>query len=162
MQWSEVIANPYFQNLPFKIELNRYGKIEMTPASNQHGRLQSKISALLERKLKKGEALTECSIQTTEGVKVADVAWCSKAFIKEYGYTTPYPCAPELCVEIVSPSNSKQEMSEKVQLYLQAGAQEVWIVWENGVVDYYGQAGQREQSAYVAGVAIEKIMRTHR
>ena len=78
MQWSEVIDNPYFENLPFKIELNRYGKVEMTPASNKHGRLQSFIGTLLERKLKNGEALTECSVQTTEGVKVADVAWCSK------------------------------------------------------------------------------------
>lgn len=121
MQWSEVIDNPHIQNLPFKIELNRYGKIEMTPASNKHGRLQCYISALLERKLKKGEALTECSIQTTDGVKVADVAWCSKAFIKQYGYETPYSHAPELCIEIVSPSNSKEEMSHKVQLYCRGG-----------------------------------------
>ncbi len=148
MQWSEVIDNPYFKNLPFKIELNRYGKVEMTPASNKHGRLQSQIGTLLERKLKKGEALTECSVQTTDGVKVADVAWCSKAFIKQYGYQTPYSYAPELCVEIVSPSNSKEEMTNKVQLYLQAGAEEVWIVWENGVVDYYGKTGELEQSTY--------------
>jgi len=154
MQWSEVIDNPYFKNLPFKIELNRYGKVEMTPASNKHGRLQSLIGTLLERKLKKGEALTECSVQTTDGVKVADVAWCSKAFIKQYGYQTPYPHAPELCVEIVSPSNSKEEMTNKVQLYLQAGAEEVWIVWENGVVDYYDKTGKLEQSTYGINVAI--------
>lgn len=91
MQWSDVVDNPYLQNLPFKIELNRYGKIEMPPASNKYGRLQIKIGALLERKLKQGEALSECSIQTSEGVKVADVAWCSKAFLKLYGYATPYP-----------------------------------------------------------------------
>jgi len=53
MQWSEVINNPYFKNFSFKIELNRYGKVEMTPASNKHGRLKSHISALLERKFKK-------------------------------------------------------------------------------------------------------------
>jgi hypothetical protein len=47
MQWSEVIDNPYFKNLPFKIELNRYGKIEMTPASNKHGRLQLHIGTFL-------------------------------------------------------------------------------------------------------------------
>jgi Uma2 family endonuclease len=154
MQWSEVIENPYFKNLPFKIELNRYGKVEMTPASNKHGRLQSQISALLERKLKKGEVLTECSVQTTEGVKVADVAWCSKAFIKQYGYETPYSHAPELCIEIVSPSNSKEEMANKVQLYLLAGAKEVWIVWENGIVDYYDKTGILEQSSYGINVAI--------
>jgi len=154
MQWSEVIDNPYLKNLPFKIELNRYGKVEMTPASNKHGRLQAYIGTLLERKLKKGVALTECSVQTTEGVKVADVAWCSKAFIKQYGYETPYSHAPELCIEIVSPSNSKEEMLNKVQLYLQAGAQEVWIVWENGIIDYYGKAGKLEQSTYGINVTI--------
>ena len=55
MQWSEVIDNPYFKDLPFKIELNRYGKVEMTPASNKHGRLKSLIGALLERKIKKAK-----------------------------------------------------------------------------------------------------------
>jgi len=148
MQWSEVMASPYLKDLPFKIELNRYGKIEMTPASNKHGNLQCKISSLLERKLKKGEVFVECSVQTTEGVKVADVAWCSKAFIKQHGYETPYSQAPELCVEVVSPSNSRQEMVEKAGLYLQAGAEEVWVVWENGETDYYGKAGKLPQSAF--------------
>ena len=148
MQWSEVIASPYFKDLPFKIELNRYGKIEMTPASNKHGNLQCKISSLLGRKLKKGEVFVECSVQTTEGVKVADVAWCSKAFIKRHGYETPYSQAPELCVEVVSPSNSKQEMLEKAELYLQAGAEEVWVVWESGGIDYHGKTGKLTQSAF--------------
>jgi Uma2 family endonuclease len=153
MQWSEVVDNPYFENLPFKIELNRYGKIEMTPASNKHGRLQLHIGALLDRKLKHGETLTECSVQTTEGVKVADVAWCSKAFIKLHGYETPYSRAPEICIEIVSPSNSKEEMTNKAQLYLQAGAEEVWVIWENGIIDFYGKTGKLENSGY--GVTVK-------
>jgi hypothetical protein len=57
MQWSEVIDNPYFKNLPFKIELNRYGKVEMTPASNKHDRLQSLIGALLDGKLNQDEVV---------------------------------------------------------------------------------------------------------
>jgi Uma2 family endonuclease len=154
MQWSEVVDNPYFENLPFKIELNRYGKIEMTPASNKHGRLQLHIGALLDRKLKQGETLTECSVQTTEGVKVADVAWCSKAFIKLHGYETPYSHAPEICIEIVSPSNSKEEMINKAQLYLQAGAAEVWIIWENGIIDYYDKTGKLELSSYGVNIKL--------
>ena len=154
MQWAEVVDNPYFENLSFKIELNRYGKIEMTPASNRHGHLQFQIGSLLKRKLKKGEVLIECSVQTTEGVKVADVAWCSKAFIKQYGFETPYSHAPDICIEVVSPSNSTEEMINKAQLYLQAGAGEVWIVWENGVVDYYGKDGKLEQSVYVLSVKL--------
>jgi Uma2 family endonuclease len=154
MQWAEVVDNPYFENLPFKIELNRYGKIEMTPASNRHGHLQFQIGTLLKRKLKKGEVLIECSIQTTEGVKVADVGWCSEAFIKQYGYETPYSHAPEICVEVVSPSNSKEEMANKAQLYLQAGAEEVWILWEIGTVDYYDKTGKLECSGYGINVKL--------
>ena len=55
--------------------------------------------------LPQGEVIAECSIQTSEGVKVADIAWASTEFINEFAYKTPYPKAPEICVEIVSPSN---------------------------------------------------------
>lgn len=37
MEWSEVIYNPFLQDLPFKIELNKFGKLLMSPASNSHG-----------------------------------------------------------------------------------------------------------------------------
>jgi len=157
MQWSEVIASPHLKDLPYKIELNRYGKIEMAPASNKHGRLQSFLSALLERKLKKGVTLIECSIQTAEGVKVADVAWCSKDFTKKYGYETPYTHAPELCIEIVSPSDSKEEMTNKAGLYLASGATEAWILWENGEIDYYDKTGKIAQSSYGISVRMPKI-----
>ena len=106
MEWSEVIDNPLLQNLPFKIELNKFGKLLMSPASNSHGRFQGRIAGALWQRQPEGEVITECSIQTSEGVKVADVAWASAAFIAEFGYATPYLKAPELCVEIVSPSNS--------------------------------------------------------
>jgi Uma2 family endonuclease len=148
MQWSDVIENPYLQNLPFKIELNKFGKILMSPASNQHGRLEYKLGRILERGCPDGEIIIECSIKTSDGVKVADVAWASAAFIQQYGYPTPYPRAPEICIEIVSPSNSKEEMRQKVKLYLAAGAIEVWIVWENNNIDYYNATGKITSSAY--------------
>lgn len=154
MQWSEVIDSPYLKDLPFKIELNRYGKIEMSPASNKHGYLQSYLCTLLKQKLKKGIAPVECSIQTSEGVRVADVAWCSNDFIKQYGYETPYSHAPEICIEVVSPSNSKIEMTNKVQWYLQAGAKEVWVVWESGGIDYYDHRGQQTESSFVKNVKL--------
>ena len=98
----------------------------MSPASNRHGAIQGELYALLRERLRgRGRPIVECSIQTTKGVKVADVVWGSADFIRQNGFVTPYPRAPELCVEIVSPSNSRQEMAEKIALYLNAGAREV-------------------------------------
>jgi hypothetical protein len=45
-------------------------------------------------------------------------------------------------------------MTNKVQLYLQAGAQEVWIVWENGIVDYYDKTGKLSESGYNVSVKL--------
>lgn len=36
MRWQDVIRHPSLQDLLFKIELNEYGKIEISPASNRH------------------------------------------------------------------------------------------------------------------------------
>jgi len=146
MDWAEVVNNPLLQNLPYKIELNKFGKLLMSPATNRHGQIQGRLCGLLWNHQPKGEVITECSIQTADGVKVADVAWASAEFIAEFGFSTPYPKAPELCVEIVSPSNSKLEMQEKVQLYLGKGAQEVWIVYDDGKLEIFSHIGEISSS----------------
>ena len=131
LQWADVMANPFLKDLPFKIELNRWGKIEMSPASNQHGAVQVDIATELKKK-RGGRVLVECSIQTSDGVRVADVAWVSNARLKVLGWTTPFAQAPEICVEIMSPANTWAEMHMKAGLYLQAGAQQVWVVSLDG------------------------------
>ena len=104
MDWLSAINNPYLKDLPFKIELDKWGEILMSPASNNHGNLQFETGARIrDAKKKKGKVITECSVQTSQGVKVADVAWASDSFIHKYGFETPYRCAPEICVEIVFP-----------------------------------------------------------
>jgi Uma2 family endonuclease len=146
MEWTEVVNNPLLKDLPFKIELNKFGKILMSPASNQYGRIQSRMAANLINKLPSGEVITECSIQTSDGVKVADVVWASDEFIKTFAYQTPYPKAPEICIEIVSPSNSMMEISEKVDLYLAKGADEVWVVYDDARILTFTHVGEIEQS----------------
>jgi len=102
MKWSEVIAEPTLRDLPFKIELNEHGSIVMTPASNRHGLLQVRLANRLSQMIPDGEAMVECSIDTPKGVKVADVAWLSAAFLAAHGDETPYTAAPELCIEVGS------------------------------------------------------------
>ena len=154
MDWASVIDNPLFRNLPFKIELNRFGQILMSPASNKHGRIQSRAVIALDRHTRGGEVITECSVQTSDGVKVADVAWASDGFIARFGYETPYQKAPEVCVEIVSPSNSQSEIEHKIELYLAKGALEVWVLSEEEDVAIHSPLGKSAESEVVPGFGL--------
>ena len=83
-------------------------------------------------------------------MKVADVAWGSQKFFDKNALQTPFQAAPELCVEIVSPSDSKGEIKEKISLYLEKGAKEVWICDEKGQVKFYGPEGEKANSELFA------------
>lgn len=145
-EWKELMNNPFLKNIPYKVELNKFGQILMSPASNRHGILQNRVAREIEFEKQSGVVIIECSILTSEGVRVADVAWASEEFISEFGEVTPYPKAPEICVEVKSPANSKAEMDEKIRLYLEKGALEVWIVDEKSKVDFYTHTGQIKKS----------------
>ena len=106
--------------------------------------------------LPKGKVIADCSIQTLEGVKVADVAWASEEFINTFSYETPYPKAPEICIEIVSPSNSKAEITEKVNLYLAKGAMEVWVVYSDHQIQTYSHIGEIEKSSIAPDAQVLK------
>lgn len=151
MDWAEVVNNPLLKDLPFKIELNKWGQLLMSPASNNHGYIQADLVYELRSKLPKGKVITECSVQTTQGVKVADVAWGSDAFFSGYGFKTPYTVAPEICIEVVSPSNSKAEMNQKIRLYLEQGAMEVWLCDQDGEIAYFSTDGKIVQSEMING-----------
>ena len=88
-------------------------------------------------------------MQTPAGVKGPDVAWISDARyaqIDDDG-SEGSPVMPELCVEILSPSNTEAEMAAKRRLYLAGGAEEVWLCDANGRLRFYDADGPREQSA---------------
>jgi len=146
MKWADVLADKSLSDLPYKIELNEKGKIEMSPASNRHGKLQARIIQHLNALMKSGEAFPECSIATSQNVKVADAVWQSDAHFSTHGDATPYAVAPEIVVEIVSPSNSSYEITTKKQLYFAAGAIEVWICNDAGELSFYNANGQIDRS----------------
>ena len=150
MTWQEVISDQSLQNLPYKIELNERGKIVMSPATNMHGILQMLIGATLMQLRNNGSSISECSIQTSQNVKVADVAWMSSQFYNAHKHETPFLEAPEICIEIVSPSNTQEEMLEKQGLYLERGAKEVWFCTLKGRLQFFDSAGKLEQSVLFA------------
>ena len=154
MTWDEVISDPVLQNLPFKIELNRFGQMLMSPANNKRGRIQFRTGREIDRRKNNGEVITECAIQTSDGVKVADVAWASDSFLAEHGDTSPYQKAPEICVEVVSPSNTKEEIETKVELYLARGALEVWVVNNQKEIRVYTHTGETKKSKLIPSIKL--------
>lgn len=62
-------------------------------------------------------------------VRVPDVAFVSSGRVPADGLTDRFwVLAPDLAVEVVSPSNRMSEMQQKVTDYLDAGTRVVWIV----------------------------------
>ena len=121
----------------------------MSPASNLHGNLQSKIVACLANNLADGEVLVETSIQTENNVKVADVCWASEKFIAANGFTTPYLQAPEICVEVKLPSNSEREIAEKIALYFAQAAVEVWVCDMEGNMQFFTPEGEIDAKGFL-------------
>jgi Uma2 family endonuclease len=153
-KWNAILADPFFRDAPYKVELNKFGQILMSPASNWHGIAQFLVGDRIRSKKKRGTIIVECSILTRDGVRVADVAWASDNFVKEFGDSTPYPKAPEICVEVVSPGNSVDEIENKVSLYLEKGASEVWIVEKGKKQKIYGNTGILKESKIAPGVKL--------
>ncbi|MDA8306103.1 MAG: Uma2 family endonuclease [Deltaproteobacteria bacterium] len=147
MQWREVVEHPSLKDLPFKIETNEWGKIMMTPASYAHGVYQMEIAGLLKSLAKEGRVSTECPVQTSKGVRVADVVWVSAALLKKHGLRKlALPESPELVVEIESPSNSAAELEEKRLLYFDVGANEFWLCGEDGKMRFFSPRGELRRS----------------
>ena len=148
LRWSEIQRDGTLCNLPYKVELNLWGRIEMSPASFWHGRLQAAISVQVARQLLDGEVLTAIPVQTDIGIRVPNVAWGSHAYLTQNKDTSPAPRAPEICIEIVSTSNSPEEIKEKIRAYLAPGAVEVWIVPEEGPTRFFDGLGEPSASRY--------------
>ena len=85
LRWAEVCGDASLKDLPYKIELNAWGKIEMSPASYRHALLQGRTAVELGRQLPGGAVLTECPVLTEIGVRVPDVAWASEEFLRAIG-----------------------------------------------------------------------------
>ena len=87
-----------------------------------------------------GRVITECPISTADGVRAADVAWASPELMAGLGQDVCFSRAPEICVEVLSPGNTQTEIREKIALYFDAGAKEVWICAETGVMRFHDSA----------------------
>jgi Uma2 family endonuclease len=139
-RWKQLGADRELAKLPYKIETDRLGRILMSPPPFfDHVRHVATIIELLHAHMPAGKVLAETPVVTSDGVKVTDSAWISAGYAHELEGQNPPALkkAPEICVEVLSPSNTPEEMAEKRALYFEAGAQEVWLCGLDGKIAFY-------------------------
>ena len=144
-RWKELQADRDLAQLPYTVETDRFGRIIISPPpALDHTKRVGRILRCLHERFPQGEVLAETSISTTDGVKVTDAAWLAPARAQELDTGPCLIRAPEICIEVLSPSNSQLEMAEKRALYFEAGAAEVWTCDLDGSIMFHLAPGSKQ------------------
>ncbi len=147
MTWAEICDDKFLATLPYRIETDRWGNLVMSPPPrSRHAECQGEIVQLLARMMTGGRAIPETPLQTNEGVKAIDATWVSHERRASKPNDPVYLVAPEICVEVQSPSNAREEMMERKRLYFEKGAEEFWLCDLDGRMSFYAREGEIPQS----------------
>ncbi|MBI3980073.1 MAG: Uma2 family endonuclease [Chloroflexi bacterium] len=118
------------------VELVKGVVVRMTPAGHAHGRFAARFASLLDSFVRERRLGYVYAAETgfmlsrnPDTVRAPDAAFVTgeraAAQPREEGF---FEGAPDLAVEVVSPSDSYLDVEAKVQEYLDAGARLVWVL----------------------------------
>lgn len=135
--WEQYGGKPY--------ELNNGKVIEVSPTSYLHGSIARRIAAILgvhvdAKKLGDVVGAETGFILSETNLRGADAAFISNNKLAQITEPDKYlPFAPDIAVEVVSPTDRAADIKAKVSLYLKAGTQLVWVIYpdEQSVVVHY-------------------------
>jgi Uma2 family endonuclease len=124
-----------FRQLPesgdYVYELHHGEIVAMCRPKPVHWILQRRLERLLQQKLASfGEAFVELPFRAVPefDLRAADVGVMSRGRWDAMDRNDDFRGAPDLVVEVISPSNSKAILREMVSLCLNNGARECWLV----------------------------------
>jgi Uma2 family endonuclease len=128
----EEFLNLYPDDEPYELLEGRI--LEVPPPKPAHGTVDSRFNAQLRLFVdahQLGDVLTNTSLQLSASTLIApDVAFVSRAKPATVKDADEYfEFASDLAVEVVSPSNSANDIETKVGLYLAAGTSLVWVAY---------------------------------
>jgi Uma2 family endonuclease len=141
-EWTEIMAAlpniltvAEFRELPeggeFTYELHHGEVVPVTRPSLGHWAIQKRLARLLESKISSfGVVGTEFAYRPVPeyDLRAADVAAVSHQRFDASDFTDNIHGAPDLVIEVKSPSNTRKKLTELVSLCLATGAREVWIL----------------------------------
>jgi Uma2 family endonuclease len=114
--------------------------VEMAPVSEEHGEVASNINGafyVYSRQHGVGRAGVEIGYRVRldpDTVRAPDVSFTLRSRSEEEARHTGFvPGAPDIAVEVVSPSDTAAELEQKVAEYLAAGSLRVWVVYPSSL-----------------------------
>ena len=131
----------------YKYELVDGELVRMSPTGAEHGVVTAILSHVLREYVNTSHAGVCCGAETgfilqhtPDVVRAPDAAFIARERIPATGVPTGFwPFAPDLAVEVASPSDRFTELQTKVAEYFRAGTRLVWIVEPaNRTVHVYG------------------------
>ena len=134
--WEAAQQDPQVRDFVGQVEITEHGRFLMAPPPDSwHGYRESRFTVMLDRLL--GDyALGEMALSTARGVREIDAGWCSPGRYTALRHQRLWTQAPEICVEVLSPSNPREEMLKKARLYFEIGAAEVWLCHEDARMEF--------------------------
>ncbi len=119
-----------------RYELVRGEVIELAPANDEHGEIASNVDTAFNNYSRRrgiGRTRVETGYrleQNPDTVRGPDISFMLLPRGPGVMLTRRFvPNAPDIAVEVVSPSNTAAEIERKVDEYLAAGSQRVWVVY---------------------------------
>lgn len=147
VRYRAMCEDPCLASVPGKLEVDVWGRMVMTPPSTYHSMVQGRLCQRLA--VLGGQIFGETPIATALGLFITDAAWADDEFVKAHGRESPFMSAPQICIEVVSPSNSVKELEEKRAGYFSAGAEEVWLLYlRSKRLEFHSRLGPLEHSRF--------------
>jgi Uma2 family endonuclease len=118
----------------YRLELERGRVIREPRAGEMHGSLIVRLGRFLDEFVEQhglGRVVADVGVITERApdtVRGPDIAFTSRARMNAQPQPGFLESAPDLCIEILSPSNRASRMQQKVTEYLDAGARLVWVI----------------------------------
>jgi Uma2 family endonuclease len=138
----------------YRHELVRGDLRKMTPSGFEHGAVVVNLTVPLGQHVKAHRLGVVCGAETgfvlarnPDTVLAPDVAFVRQDRLGATGRPTAFwPGAPDLAIEVLSPSDTTSAVEEKVTAWLSSGAMAVWVVDPKRRTATVHQAGSRPRT----------------
>jgi Uma2 family endonuclease len=150
-RWRALADDP---ESPDYFELDQFGDLILSPKPTPgHQAVASEVGFQLMGRLGP-RAAVDVSILTDRGIRAPDVIWMPSDRWAACKGQSPLEVVPDVCVEVLSPSNTRQHIEMKIGAYLRGGAREVIVVGLKGEIEIFGPQGKRDTSALGIALAL--------